>query len=213
MVELFPLVVDVRADDTFATLQSRVARTLMTVLRHAHPGTSPRQNFDVVLNVHAATFGNFGEMQTTHRWIHPGHIDSHHRLRLQALDYDGSGTLELALDINHAVADTDHRNRAAAHFGQVIDALVADVDRKLCDVVLQTPEESRLLAGFNQGGRGTPLEAPAPDLISRCLHGSGSATVMSHGKHDMSGLAVDALIDRTAQRSAERGLDGGTLSQ
>ncbi|NNF53741.1 MAG: amino acid adenylation domain-containing protein [Acidimicrobiales bacterium] len=211
LVELFPLVVNPQADDTFATLQSKVAKSLMRTLRHALPGASPRQSFDVVLNVHGSTFGSFGEMKTTHRWIHPGHIDSHHRLRLQALDYLGEGNLELALDINHRAAGADHRTQAGKHFGTVLDAMLADPDTRLCAVGLASADDLQLLRSFNNPTPGTPLDLPAPDAIAQQLQSRPKAAVMSHGKLDFSAGEIDHMIQQTADALSMAGIGRGDL--
>ena len=181
VVELFPLSIDVLRSDTFATLHERITKDLFAVLGHAQPGTSPRQSFDVVLNVHAATFGPFGPMATHHRWVHPGHVDPHHRLRVQALDYDGSGHLELALDINQRVADADHRLRAPQHLAAVLDAMTSDPERMLRTVGLITPDERMLLSPFTTPSNGTPLDAPVPELIERQLNMIDDRVVMRQG--------------------------------
>jgi hypothetical protein len=130
-MELFPLSVTVEPGETFATLHAKVQRGLMAVLRHAQPGTAPAQRFDVVLNVITGAVSDFGDIPARTRWVHSGHVDPHHRLRVQLTDLDGEGSLELLLDLNHGAADEDHRRRAPHHVLTVLDALLADPDAGL----------------------------------------------------------------------------------
>ena len=198
LVELFPVDIDLHDDDTFATVHARVAESVFETLRFAVPGTSPRQAFDVVLNVHGATFGPFGDIGARTRWIHPGHIDAHHRLRIQALDYTGRGELEVALDLNVRTADADHRRRAAGHFGAVLDAMLADPDTPIASVELLGPEERLLLDALIDTGPGSGLDAPAPMIVRDRLRANPTATVVSGPDGDLDGQALDAAIEAVA---------------
>ena len=70
------------SSDTSATLHNQISKALCTLLSNALPGSGPRQDFDVVLNVHAATFGSFAGMPTEITWIHPGHVEAGEPFRL-----------------------------------------------------------------------------------------------------------------------------------
>ncbi len=210
LVELFPVVIEFDEDDTFATVQTRAAEAVFSMLRHARPGTSPRQAFDVVLNVHAATFGPFGPIAATTRWFHPGHIDAHHRLRIQALDYTGAGDLEIALDLNHRTADADHRRRAGEHFGAVLDAMLADPDSKIDDVEIVGADERLLLADLVETGPGVALDAPAPVLVANRLRAApaGSAAIVE-GERVLTASELDAEITAVAESLRHAGYGRG----
>jgi len=209
LVELFPVGIDIDLDDTFATLQERTSGAVFEMLRHAQPGTSPRQNFDVVLNNVAATFGSFGDMPTTTTWIHPGHIDSHHRLRVQALDYDGSGELQLALDLNHAIAGPVHRERAGAHFGAVLDAMVDNPDNRLDSFGLATVDDLADVAGFTSPSPGVPIPVPAPQLVREFLRAAGDRTVVAERGRSLSGAELEQQIETAADTLRSAGIGPG----
>ncbi len=215
LVELFPLRIEVESDDTFATLQKRVSRSMFELLTSALPGTSPRQSFDLVLNVHAATFGDFGSVPASTRWIHPGHIDPHHRLRMQVLDYDGSGTLELGLDINHRIADADHRRRASSHLAAVLDAMLADPDRRVHSVPLVGSDEHLLLSSFTTPSPGTPIDGVAPDIISQRLKANANVRTLQQvgdaGLTELLASDLDAWIDEVATQLRRSGFGRGDL--
>ncbi len=216
LVELFPLQVEIAEDDTFATLHKRVGRSFFDLLAKALPGTSPRQAFDVVLNVHGATLGNFGSIPATTRWIHPGHIDPHHRLRIQALDYDGSGTLELGLDINHRIADSDHRQRAAGHLGAVLDAMLDDADTAVHTVGLVGDDEKLLLSPFASPGIGLPIDGTAPQIMAQRLRAHADRPSLQHtspeyGRVQLNAGHVDARIETIATALRRGGFGPGDL--
>ncbi len=215
LVELFPLTVDVADDDTFASLHNNVARTFMQLLSSALPGTSPRQSFDVVLNVHAATLGDFGPVPAVTRWIHPGHIDSHHRMRVQALDYDGSGTLELALDVNHRTAAADHRQRAAGHLARVLDAMLADADMAVHTVGLVGDDEALLMQSFTRPNPGVPLDGFAPSIVGEQLRANGTVPTIhasiDGGQMTLTAAEVERRIDEVARKLRRAGYGNGDL--
>ncbi|RZV47470.1 MAG: amino acid adenylation domain-containing protein [Acidimicrobiales bacterium] len=210
VVELFPVSIRIEPDDTFATLQKRIASSVFTTLTNAQPGASPRQSFDVVLNVHGATFGTFGTRPTATRWIHPGHIDAHHRLRVQALDYDGTGELELALDINHAIADADHRRRAPVHFGKMLDALLVDPDQPIRTIDLIADDERLLLAPLTTPEPGTPLDAPVAELIERQLQRNPEQLAVRCRAQELTAAELNRAIAGAAAGLRQAGIGPGS---
>ncbi len=212
LVELFPLRVEIDREDTFVALHKKITRSFLELLSRALPGTSPRQSFDVVLNVHGATLGDFGEIGATTRWIHPGHIDPHHLLRVQALDYDGSGTLELALDINHSAASSGQRQRAARHVGRVFDAMVSDPERRVHSVALCDDDELLLLAPFTNPGSGTPVDGVIPEVLAGRLRSHAErATIQDTDGTVLTGADVDRRIEQVATKISNAGFGPGDL--
>ena len=212
LVELFPLRVEIAPDDSFASLHAKIGREFFKLLSNAHPGTSPRQDFDVVLNVQTATLGSFGSIGASTTWVHPGHIDPHHQLRVQALDYDGTGVLELALDINHRAANAEQRSRAGGHMARVLDALLADPDQSVHSVSLLGEAERALMASFNAVGPGVPIEQNIPGLIEQRLSSeparpsvkTDDGTVLTAGE-------LDSQIEHFADRLTKAGYGPGDL--
>ena len=216
LVELFPVEFTVNPDDTFATVHKRISRAVLDVLKVAQPGTAPRQSFDVVLNVHAATFGAFAGIPTTTVWVPSGHIDAHHRLRAQVLDYTGDGDLRFEFDINHRIASAAQRARAPRHVEAVLDAMLADVDAPVNGVVLLTPEETSVLQTYN--GPGTNLapvgvDLPVTPVISQVmpkLLAAAERTVVSHAGHrEVSGAELHDMVERTARWLRAQGVGAG----
>ena len=216
LVEFFALRVEVDPSDSFASLHKLVSRSFFELLSSAIPGSSARQQFDVVLNVHAATLGDFGPIAASTRWVHPGHVDPHHRLRVQALDYDGSGTLELALDINERIANSDHRQRAVGHFAAVLDAMLENPGQRIHDVSLVGDDEQTLLRSLSEPSAGTPLEDPAPVVLAQQLLTHANSTAVRHtypegGRVELSSREVDVQIDRVATLLRRAGFGPGDL--
>ncbi|MEL7158216.1 MAG: AMP-binding protein [Actinomycetota bacterium] len=147
VMEVFPVDVEVGADDTFRTLHKQVGRAILRTLGQAQPGTAPSADYAAVVNViPRAPVGSFGPLPTTTQWIHSGAIDSAHLLRVQLSAYDdqtqgaGAGGPALALDLNHGTAGIDHRRRAPAHFRRLIEAMVGDPDSPVTRSILDDDE-------------------------------------------------------------------------
>ena len=211
LVEMFPLRVAIADDDTFASIHDRVTRSIFELLRFALPGTSPRQTFDVVLNIHGATLGSFGSIPASTTWVHPGHIDPHHRLRVQALDYDGSGVLDLGLDINHRVAEVDHRRRSGEHFARVLDAMTTDPDQRVHSIGLVDEGERLLLSSLHSGAPGSPLDGTAPAIVADRLRANGDHLAIAHGDQTLVGSELDARIEAVSTTLRRAGVGRGDL--
>lgn len=86
-IELFPFRVDISSGETFRSLiTSSIAPESYAFLKNAQPGSSSaitRDAFSVVLNYINASFPDFCGMPMHSTWMHPGHVDNGHALRLQ----------------------------------------------------------------------------------------------------------------------------------
>ncbi len=212
LVELFPLRIEVADDDSFATLHKKIARSFFTLLSNALPGTSPRQSFDIVLNVQGARMGSFGTIDATTSWIHPGHVDKHHLLRIQALDYDDTGVIELGVDINHAAGNSGHRQRARHHIAAVFDAMLDDPNRLVQSISLLDDDERLLLEPFTHPGGGTPIDGAVPSVVSQRLmmHGDRPAIRTADGE-TLTAREVDEEIEAISTHLRRAGYGPGDL--
>lgn len=216
LIELFPMDVVASPDDTFRTLHKKVTKALFAVLGRAQPETSPPQSFDVVLNVSTAQFGMFGELEARTRWVPSGAVDPNHALRVQSYDWDGLGELQLALDINHAVADHDQRSKAGQHFGAIIDAALTDLDASIGAFSLITPAEIERMNRYNDSGPGALPVENTPAAMHRLLQAADpSATVIVDGlaglDAGLSGPAFADRIDRVAAVLQAQGIGRGDV--
>ena len=212
LVELFPLELAVGRDDTFTSLHKKIGRAFFSLLSNALPGTSPRQSFDLVLNIHGATLGDFGSIGASTQWIHPGHIDPHHLLRLQALDYDGRGVLELGLDINHRGATSAQRKRASHHVAAVFDAMVANPDQSIHSVALLDDDEHTLLRAFTVPNAGTPIDGMIPEVLNQRLRAHAErATIQLPSGETLNAAELNDRIETVARQLAQAGYGPGDL--
>ena len=156
--EVYPLHVALTDGDTFFDLHAKVSAQTMMFLRNALPGAShPGNNAgcNTVLNYINAAFGDFAGEPVQPLWLHSGHKDREHHLRLQVQDFAATGRFTLYFDFNCDAFDRTQRQAAVAHFGRLLDAMLGDPACPIDDVPLLGPAElSWQVDDFNQPGQG-----------------------------------------------------------
>ena len=148
-IEVLPLRVEIDPEETFVSLLKKVKAEASSFLRYALPGTgtpAANRSFNVVLNYIHASFGPFGGLPMSSEWIHPGHGDSHHHLRLQVHDFDDAGIFQLHFDLNVELFDDAARTAAIGRFQRLIDVFLEDRTRLLSSVSLSAQEPPAVAA-------------------------------------------------------------------
>ena len=112
-----------------------------------------------MLNYINATFGDFDESPVTSEWIHPGHCDVGHHLRLQVHDFDATGRFDLHFDFNNGLFTSEERAAAIDQFLALLEGCLATPDAPINAIEMHSPaERDRSLARFN-----APAASPLPD--------------------------------------------------
>ena len=154
-IEMFPFSVAVDSTDTFRTLAARCLQESLLLLRHGLPGLSAPSGATastVVLNFVPASFGTFAGMPAEVDWVHPGHGDSVHALRLQVHDFAGAGRYVLHFDVNDGALEARLWHRSLHHFETLLDAVLEDPDRPIAAIDVLAEEERQALAALNATG-------------------------------------------------------------
>ncbi len=199
-IEVLPLRATVEPTDTFRTLLDQTAVEARDFLLHARPGTSSAsQNraYSVLLNFINASLGDFNGWPMRSEWLHPGHGDSDHDLRLQVHDFDGTGELTLHFDLSRDIFDTEREKAVVRHFLALFDALLADPDQPIGAVHLLTSSEHAALAHYNDTAADVPfptvLEAFAKQVSER-----PEATAVTAADGSFTYAELDAASDHLA---------------
>ncbi|MEM7275052.1 MAG: AMP-binding protein, partial [Actinomycetota bacterium] len=155
-MEVFPVDVEIRPDDTHRELHRRVGRSILQTLRHALPGTAPAADYEGIVNViPRAEQDRFGDYPSSTAWLHSGSIDANHLLRVQMTRYAPSGEtsaevadadgpvtgFDFALDLNLGGSEDHHRARAGGHLITIVTDLVSDPDQPVGARTLCGPDE------------------------------------------------------------------------
>lgn len=190
LMEMFALQVEVKDDDSFRSLLGRVATVGQAYLRHAVPGATPvdgLRRVGVVLNYIHAAFGDFDGIPTTPEWIHAGHGDPRHVLRLQVHDFEAEGQWLLYFDVNEAVVPQELRELIPHHFLAVLDAMIEDLDAPVHRVAIASDAESQhVLKDFNNQSASRDESTTVLSLFERSVREHGEATAVVHDDTSLS---------------------------
>ncbi len=159
LTEVFPLPVSVAEGDTFRSLYEKVRVAGTSLLRHAAPGTADAgymRGCNVILNFIRGSFGTFAGHPVRTEWLHPGHHDREHHLRLHVHDFTGKGDWTIAFDLNREVFGDERAKHAIGHFTALLDAFLADADALITAPDILSADERAALEAFNA------TEAPSP---------------------------------------------------
>ena len=199
-IELFPLVVAIEPEDRFADLIARVRSVVSGFLLNARPCVSDEVlggSYDVVLNLIGASFEPFLGQETRSEWIHPGHGDSGHAVRLQVHDFDRMGDWTLHFDLHEDVFPEAQRELVNGHFLRLLDALLEDRETRISGVdLLGDPERATLMRASVEPPRDSSMRCT---VLEEFLHGakrSPESTAVEMGD--------DVLSRRELRRDAER---------
>ncbi|NNE13065.1 MAG: amino acid adenylation domain-containing protein, partial [Ilumatobacter sp.] len=166
-IEIGVLQVDIDPADTFASLGARLLRSMVDGVRHATPGASTadvNRSYDVLLNNVTSRFDDFAGCPVTTDWVHTGHGDRDHALRVQVSDFDERGRSRLHIDVNADLFGTTERAWLVEHLEAVLDALLEDPTQGLGDFALvRGDSHDRLVGEFND------TDAPYPDASAISL--------------------------------------------
>ena len=211
--EVFPLRVDVEDDDTFASLHARVLAETTALLRYAQPGASLpdlARGYAAVLNYINATLPEVEGWAGQSEWIHPGHGDRRHALRLQVHDFDGADRFHLAFDLNGDVFDDALRTVAPGHFVRLLDAFLADRSQPITAApLLSEAEHEALVVDWNDTAVDAPLDRTAVALFQAQVARTPDAVAVRDGEDVLSYADLDARTDRLADALRQRGIACG----
>lgn len=220
LMEVFPLGVtfddhDSPARISFVDLLAKVRIAGLEFLRYAGFGLSGgRQNRGVqtILNFIQGSFGRFAGLPVTTRWLHSGHHDRQHPLRLQVHDLDGKGELCLQLDLNAEVFPEGRRERTVERLLRLLDAMLDDWRQPVAGVPLVRPERARRLAGLQPSvPSARPLDR-RPTVVERLrdqARRDPDAPALSYGRSSapdvpQAGSLSRGELDRASDRLARQ---------
>ncbi len=211
-IEMFPFAASIEPKDTFRTLGARCLEEALLFLRHALPGMSAPSvatASNVVLNYFPAAFGMFAGVPVEADWVHPGHGDSVHALRLQVHDFSGSGRYVLHFDFNDGVLPTRLQHRGAEHFEKLLEALLDDPDRPIASVDVLVEDERRALASLNATAASPLPERSVVAMFQAQAHLDPDRVALRQGDSELSFGAVLEESEALAASLEERGVEPG----
>lgn len=134
LIEFFPMLANLEANDTFRTVLDRIKIESNGFLKNALPGMAKpefQKSFQVILNYINSDFDLGSDGTTKVEWIHPGHSDPGHYMRCSVYDMEADSAIEIAFDLNEAQFEAETREEVPKHFLNLIDAFIENVDQPI----------------------------------------------------------------------------------
>lgn len=150
LMEIYPLIMELDAKETFASLFGKLKLEINEYLRHAQPGMSTAEinrSYNVILNYIHSQFSEFDGKSMKSDWINTGHCDPAHQIRCHVHDLDTSGDIQIQFDLNTDVFHKELSNRVPIHFLSLVDALLKDINQSISGVNLTTEQEKDEMLG------------------------------------------------------------------
>ncbi|GGG08733.1 hypothetical protein GCM10011344_06640 [Dokdonia pacifica] len=153
-VEVFPLFATIDKEETFLSLLQKVQVESNHFLKHAKPGISTsdlHRSFHVLFNyIHAANT-DFDGVPVRSEWVHSGHHDPRHQIRLHVHDLQNTGEIQLYFDLNNHAFDTQKQALIPQHFVMLLDAFIAHKEQAIAQPPLvSTHEYENMFAALHQ---------------------------------------------------------------
>ena len=153
-IEILPLAIRVDVDDTFESLHKKVLRESLQLMQHARPGASSltrHQHPSVVLNLPAVKFPEFAGHPIEAEWVHCGHSAPEHSVRLEVIDFAGSGLLKFAFDLNEEAFPGELGTTFTRQFRTVLEAFLSNPTQRINDfaIVEQVDEDPMKLGNLS----------------------------------------------------------------
>lgn len=212
-IELFPYHIEVRPGDSFRELAARCLGETLRFLSNARPGTrdlNDQQGARVVLNYLPMRFEEIaGQEAVETHWLHPGHSDSSHALRLQVHDFSAKGRWSLLFDCNDDALPLPYRNRIPEHFMKLLDALLENPDRPLGQVDLLLDEERVLLNRFNDTAAAPLPAVTLVDRITASIDAHADRVALREGDASLNYAELGARVDQVTAALAGHGIGPG----
>ena len=210
-IELFPLHVVVADGETFASLGAKVAARTVDVMRHVVPGASASpgaRTFGVVLNYITARLGDFAGVPVRADWIHSGHGDRDHRVRLQVHDFDLAGDPVLDFDLDEGAFGELEREWAVRHFLALFDAVAADPTAPIASVPLTSWDEE---ASFAPPGEMRQTPASVLSLVRESMRAAPDAIAIRDGERRLTYAQLDFATRSLARELRDAGVGSETV--
>lgn len=209
-VETLPVQVELTQTSTFLEVLEQVRHSFLNLLKNASAGDTAHldaQAIPVVFNYINAPLGDFGEFPAEIEWLHSGHMDSQHLMRLQVEDWHGDGCITLAFDFNDAVFDHQRRTQALTAFWHLFDAFAEDFNQ-LVESIAICPE--RVIGCDSENTLSTAQSGSVISVIEKNCMQLDTAIAQWQGEKSISYARLGKDIRQCALQLKSMGVERGS---
>jgi len=209
-IEVLPLQVTLDENATFISLVEQVRAAFLGLLKDGTAGDSAllkANAIPAILNYINAPMGSFSQWPTKIDWLHPGHIDSQHLIRLQVEDWVGDGNITIAFDFNDAVFDDVQRSQTIEAFWCLFDAMARNVEQPVDSVLITVPNvlDDAVPITSNQKNSQTITQR-----ITHNLNTLGNHTALVQESESLSYAQLNSRVNACAEQLRRAGVGRGS---
>lgn len=151
-VEIFPLFVKLDENESFFSLFKKIQIENNLFLKNAQTGTSSAElnrGFNIFYNYINTINPDFNGFEVKTSWLHSGHSDPRHKIRLHIHDFDNTGEIKLYFDLNTILFNAEERAIIPQHFLVLLDAFIQNKEQEIDKISLITPYEKKKIKNWN----------------------------------------------------------------
>ena len=208
-IELFPFTISLEKHDTFKTLGKRCLAEAQNFLKYALPSSNLNEQAvasSAVLNFFPGTFDLVEGVPVSAEWIHPGHSDSVHGVRLQVHDFDNTGKTTLHFDFNTKTFTSEDRARAMAIFRTILDAFISDRECHVKELyVLRESDRERWMVDFNQTSQNPVPDKTIVEWVREQCAKTPEAIALRQGAESLTYGELQSRVDTLAKTLVDTG--------
>jgi amino acid adenylation domain-containing protein len=207
LIEVLPIDIQVDSEDTFQSLFEKVRLELFDFFKNGYPGAQTMESsrgIQVVVNYIPLYFGDFGNIPTKTKWLFPNQLDSGHRVRFQAFDFNDKSNLDYYFDINEAYFTPAQIELLPLHFENLVHAFLKDDQSRISEIGLVTEKEKIQLISIDKD-----YWKPVPtfdELLKASFEQSSNHTALILDDKTISYKELDQLINKASKKLWEKGV-------
>jgi len=212
--QVYPVAVELDADETFVTLTAKAMRGIFDVLSHAPQGSgnlTQRAANDVLLNYLPMAFPPFAGLPTHADFVPRAASDGSHCLMVQVHDLDAVGSFSVDLVFNTGVFDHQRRRAATAHLLSLVDQFIADPTVAVDAVDILEPDERGRLAQLATGPSRSCAFATADAVVAATAASTPDAVAVESGHAALTYAELDQRANRLAHHLRAVGAGPGSI--
>ncbi|MBC3759106.1 amino acid adenylation domain-containing protein [Hyunsoonleella sp. SJ7] len=213
-IETFPLLVEIEEDETFMSLFKKVQLESNSFIKHAQGSVSTAdlsRSFNVFFNYINNKNPSFNGAGVKTNWVHTGHHDPRHHLRLHVHDFDNTDQLQLYFDLNTNQFDSNGQELVPQHFLKMLDAIVEDSGQNIDTVSLITDTEISKIKSWNN----TTVDYPEGETLLSKFKNQVQKTpdnvALVFKKETLSYRSLDEKSNQVAQFLIQKGIKRGDI--
>ncbi len=213
-VEVFPLFASIEKEDTFFKLLKKIQVESNTFLKYAQAGASTsdlNRNFNVLFNYIHADYSDFNGIPVTSEWVHPGHNDPRHHIRLHVHDLHDTGEIQLYFDLNERVFDANKQSLIPQHFISLLDAFINDKEQLIDQPsIVSYKEFDETIVVLNQKSKQVVDHYSITTLIEEQSQKTPLNTSIVFGQETVSYIELQKQSNQLANYLIEQGIGAGS---